>query len=64
MNSMANEGATLRMEPTLQAVLGRFSGDRIKAIDYCTAMAVEYPQLAKEYWSIKQALEMRKAAHV
>jgi len=52
------------MEPTLKAILGRFNGDRYKAVDYCVEIATEYPRLAKEYWTIKQMLELRKATHV
>jgi hypothetical protein len=40
------------MTPTLKAVLARFKGKRLKAIDYCIGIADTYPHLRQEYMGL------------
>jgi len=37
---------------TLKAVLARFKGQRLKAIDYCIVIADTYPHLRQEYMGL------------
>ena len=37
-------------EIQVKAILARFNGDKTKAANYCTLMAVEYEHVAQEYY--------------
>ena len=37
------------MNPSLLAILARFSGNRKQAWAYCMALAIAYPHLTEEY---------------
>jgi len=52
------------MEPTIQSILARFSGNIQEAINYCTATGKQYPNLRAEYQQYAAALRRRKKAHV
>jgi hypothetical protein len=45
------------MMPSLLAILSRFHGDPKQARDYCTIMALTYPDLAEEYQWYAHALD-------
>ena len=44
-------------EVQIRAVLGRFSGNRKQAIEYCLRTAEENPKLRAEYLMYKQTIE-------
>lgn len=37
------------MQPTIKAILARFKGDKLKAIDYCLGIADQHRHLRPEY---------------
>jgi hypothetical protein len=41
----------------IAAILGRFNGDHLKAVDYCIRMAEENPKLWDEYKTYQQEIE-------
>lgn len=40
------------MTPTIKAILARFKGDKLKAIDYCLGIADNYRHLRPEYMGL------------
>jgi hypothetical protein len=56
------------MKETIKAILARCNFNRNEAVDYCTAMAYEYPRLSREYLIYRDAFvhgeQKAEAAHV
>ena len=44
-------------EPSVKAILARFSGDHKQAVDYCRFVASEHPRLREEYAAYAEKLE-------
>jgi len=44
------------MNWSVLAILARFKGDRLEAVNYCAYMARTYPRLTAEYWQLMDVI--------
>jgi len=48
------------MTPTIKAIIARFEGQRLMAIDYCLSIADTYPHLRFEYMSLMDMIRAER----